>query len=153
MSQIMQCPHCNGQMTITPDLHGLEVTCPHCRRRMSIPGVPQAPAEPQYSSYGDRQYQQPGYGPAQRGYGQAPVHVPDYLVPSILLTIFCSQICGLIAIIYSVMSNSKKASGDYRGALNDANTAKTCLIVGVVINVILIPIFLFFFLGAGFLVH
>lgn len=149
MSNIMQCPHCRGQITVTPELHGMEVTCPHCHRAMSIPGVPQA-SDPQQTSYGGQQYQQPGYGSPPRGYGQTPMQVPDYLVPSILIMIFCSQIFGLIAIIYSVTANSKNASGDYRGALDDAKTAKTLCTVGVVINIILIPLVVLVFLASHF---
>ena len=58
--------------------------------------------------------------------------VPDYLVLSILATIFCCQILGIIAIVFSAMASSEKSVGNYAKALNHAKNAKTCLIVSVV---------------------
>ncbi len=53
MSQLMVCPYCNGEMTITPDLHGRDVLCPHCQQNIQIPGQ-QAPSPNEYY------YQPPG---------------------------------------------------------------------------------------------
>lgn len=65
-------------------------------------------------------------------YGTPPQNVPDYLVPSILVTLFCCQILGIIAIVFSAMASSEKGTGNYAQALNYANNAKICLIIGVI---------------------
>ena len=80
--------------------------------------------------------QQP-YAQQQQPYGaQSAQAVPDYMVWSIVVTVlslFCcwflpvSVAFGIVAIVKSVSANSKKAMGDYFGALQDANAAKTWL--------------------------
>jgi hypothetical protein len=69
-------------------------------------------------------------------------HVPNYLVQSILVTLFCCLIGGIIAIVYAAQVNGKLAAGDYRGAKAASNSAKMwCWIsfgVGLVLNVIFV---------------
>jgi len=59
-----------------------------------------------------------------------PVHVPDYLVVSILMTLFCCQPLGIAAIVFSALANGEKNVGNFQNALNHAKNAKTCLLVG-----------------------
>lgn len=67
----------------------------------------------------------------EQPYGQQPYqpqpvqNVSDYLVWSILVTIFCCLIPGIVAIVKSAQANGKKNAGDYYGAMQDANAAKT----------------------------
>jgi hypothetical protein len=49
---------------------------------------------------------------------------PNYLVFSILATIFCCQLLGIVSIVYAAQVNSKWAAGDYQGALNYSKNAK-----------------------------
>lgn len=51
--------------------------------------------------------------------------VPNYLVQSILVTLFCCLPFGVVAIIYAAQVNSKLQVGDYEGAVKASNTAKT----------------------------
>jgi len=74
-------------------------------------------APPQYQA--PPPFQDPRYQ-----YG-APPNIPNYLVQSILVTIFCCLIGGIIAIIYSAQVNTKIAQGDYEGAQSSARTALT----------------------------
>lgn len=50
--------------------------------------------------------------------------VPNYLVGSILVTLFCCMPFGVIGIVYAATANSKLAAGDVRGALAAADSAK-----------------------------
>jgi hypothetical protein len=120
MSQVMQCPLCNGEMTITPELEGRDVRCPHCQQEIHIPGgaaaapsappgTPGAPGAPGYPGYTQQSYRE----------------VPNYLVQAILVTLCCCWPFGIPAIVYAAIANSKKGSGDYAAALKAANTAKT----------------------------
>ncbi len=62
---------------------------------------------------------------------QTPVHVPDYLVASILVTMFCCQPLGIAAIVYSALASGEKSTGNYAKAMSYAKNAKTCMIIGV----------------------
>ena len=52
-----------------------------------------------------------------------------WLVESILVTIFCCQILGIISIIYSAGVESKFYRGDIAGAESSSKTAKTLVII------------------------
>jgi ABC-type Fe3+ transport system permease subunit len=56
---------------------------------------------------------------------QAPMQTPppNYLVFSILVTIFCCLI-GVVSIIYAAQVNSKWSAGDYAGAVESSKNAK-----------------------------
>jgi hypothetical protein len=73
--------------------------------------------------------------------GRGPVRdVPNYLVQSILVTLFCCLIGGIVSIIYAAQVNGKLAAGDVRGAIEASNNAKTwCWVsfgIGLVGNLI-----------------
>lgn len=69
--------------------------------------------------------------------------VPNYLVQSILVALFCCQPLGIVAIVFAAISMSKRDSGDYAGAIDAAAKARLfCLIsLGIAITLIV--------LGAG----
>jgi len=70
----------------------------------------------------------------------------NYLVLSILATIFCCWPLGIPAIIQASKVNTKYAEGDYEGAINASSLAKKWLIWNVVIYFILM-FFLYSFIG------
>ena len=85
-------------------------------------------------------YQQPGY-PQQQPGGAPP---SNNLVWAILTTIFCCLPFGVVSIVFAAQVNSKWQSGDYAGAQDSANKAKTWAmvsagigIVAIIINIIL----------------
>ena len=51
--------------------------------------------------------------------------VPDNLIWSILVTVFCCLIPGIVAIVKAAEANSKRAVGDYYGAMAAYNASKT----------------------------
>ena len=55
---------------------------------------------------------------------------PTYLVQSILVTIFCCQVFGIVAIVFAAMASGKNSSGDYAEAADLAAKAKTWCWVG-----------------------
>ncbi len=66
--------------------------------------------------------------------GSAPIGVPatpaqpcppNYLVWSILSTLFCCLIPGVVSIVYAAGVNSKYLTGDYTGAADSSKKAKT----------------------------
>lgn len=62
--------------------------------------------------------------------------IPNYLVPAILVTIFCCQIFGIVAIIYAASVNSKIAAGDIPGAHEASRNAKLWVLLAVGIGVV-----------------
>lgn len=120
--------------------------CPNCGAATGVRRQEPAPPPP-YGAPGQQPgYQQPGYqGPGYQqpgawGAASGAVEVPNYLVQSILVTVLCCLPTGIAAIVYAAQANSKKTAGDYAGAIEAANKAKTwCWIslgVGAVVTVI-----------------
>jgi uncharacterized membrane protein YvbJ len=50
--------------------------------------------------------------------------VPNYLVPTILVTIFCCLPFGIVAIVFAAQVNGKVERGDHEGALQASKRAK-----------------------------
>jgi hypothetical protein len=57
--------------------------------------------------------------------GQPRPHVPNYLAPAILCTIFCCLPFGIPAIVFAAQVNSKLQSGNVQGAVESSRKAKT----------------------------
>lgn len=106
-----------------PELYAGQATAP----------APQyAPPQQQYSPAGQYPqqpgvaptYSQPvGYYPAQQPYQGEPI--ANYLVQSILVTLFCCLPFGIVSIVYAAQVNTKLAAGDYAGAMDSSQKAKT----------------------------
>lgn len=87
---------------------------------------PQEPYQPYY---------QPNYAQSQR-----PPKPDNYLVWAILTTLFCCLPLGIISIVYAAKVDSQYNAGDYAGAQDSSNKAKTLAIwaaISVVITIIL----------------
>jgi len=80
-----------------------------------------------------------------------PGSVPNYLVQSILVTLFCCLPAGVAAIVFASQVDGKLARGDYQGALESSRKAKQwCWISAVGAIVALVLYFaLFAALGLG----
>jgi Interferon-induced transmembrane protein len=76
---------------------------------------------------------------------QLPLHnggpSPTYLVPSILVTLFCCQIFGIIAIVFSAIAMGKNSAGDFTGARDAAGKAKLWCWLGFGIGFVIIIIY------------
>lgn len=72
---------------------------------------------------------------------------PTYLVPSILATILCCVIPGIVAIVFSSMVSTKYYTGDYEGAARASRRAEIWIIAsivfGLVVNTLMLPLMLF----------
>ena len=72
--------------------------------------------------------------PTSRGL-TAPAHVPSYLIPAILTTLFCCTPLGVPAIFYAVRVNSRLNAGDVEGARAASEKARVwcwiCVVAGV----------------------
>lgn len=85
---------------------------------------------PPPGGYHQQGYQNPGY--QQHGY-QQPVGVrPNNNMTWAIISIFLCTIGGIVATIYASKVNDLWARGDYQGAQESANTAKTWCIISTV---------------------
>lgn len=66
--------------------------------------------------------EQPITYPSQGG-GNIPVRPKNWLVESILATIFCCLPLGIVGIVFASQVNTKFDSGDYQGALKASSDA------------------------------
>lgn len=56
-------------------------------------------------------------------------HIPNYLAPSILVTLCCCLPLGIPAIIYSAQVNPRAQAGDINGAMDSSNKAKMWVVI------------------------
>lgn len=94
--------------------------CTHC-------GAPLAASQPQYQfNFGAPQ-------PAQQPMGPKP---KNYLVWSILVTIFCCLPLGIWSIVCSSRVNKEWDRGNYVGANEESKKAKTWIIISAILGLI-----------------
>ena len=74
---------------------------------------------------------------------------PNYLVWSILTTLFCCLPAGIVSIIFAAQVNSKFAAGDYAAAESASNNAKRWAIISAVVGLIAVPIVVGLQIAAG----
>lgn len=67
--------------------------------------------------------------------GAPPVRPKNYLVESILVTIFCCLPFGIPGIVFASQVNSKYDAGDYAGAEKASKQAKTWTLVSFIIGI------------------
>ena len=73
----------------------------------------------------------------------------NYLVESILVTIFCCQPFGIAGIVFASQVNSKYASGDYEGAKKASEDAKKWMKWGLIAGIIVVVLYLVFLFALG----
>ncbi len=61
----------------------------------------------------------------------------NYLVESILVTIFCCMPFGIAGIVFASQVNSKFSIGDYEGALRASKDAKKWMNWGIISGVVI----------------
>jgi predicted secreted protein len=113
----------------------------------------QPPPPPSYGSQPPPPYSQPPQGgyPQGGGYGQmpgasAPASPPpaNYLVWSILTTLFCCLPLGIASIVFAAQVNGKWAAGDVVGAQDSSHKAKQFAMWAAIAGVVVIVLYLIF---------
>lgn len=92
---------------------------------------------------------------SQPGTPMAPPRPKNWLVESILVTIFCCLPFGIVGIVYASSVNSRYDSGDYTGALTQSQQAGKWTKIGFWIGlaVAIIYCILVFAVGISFIPH
>lgn len=73
------------------------------------------------------------------------VRPKNYLVESILVTIFCCLPLGIVGIIFATQVNSKYDAGDYAGAEKASKQAKQFMTWGLISGVVILVAYLAIF--------
>ena len=71
---------------------------------------------------------------------QAPPKPPDYIIFSIVVLLCCNLLFGIIALIFSLQSDSSYKAGRFEDARKHGHTAKIINIAGVIITAIIVVI-------------
>ena len=120
----MNCPNCSTSNLDTASI------CANCGRPLAA-----TPAHTPAQSYVPPPPPPPAY--PQGSYSGAPAAaVPNYLVPSILVTLCCCLPFGIVAIVYAAQVNSKLAAGDVTGATVASRNARMWCIIAAITGVI-----------------
>jgi predicted secreted protein len=73
----------------------------------------------------------------------------NYLIESILVTIFCCMPFGIVGIVNAAQVNTKFDLGDYEGALNASKEAQKWMTWGIVSSLIIGLFYLVFVFALG----
>lgn len=110
-----------------------------------------APQPPVFAN--NPQYGQNITGGPQPQYGNRPVNgdpmPPTYLVWSVIMTILCCFIPGIVAIIFSSQVSSKYFAGDIEGAYRASRNAEIWIIVSFVLGVLSATLYMPIMLVSG----
>jgi len=87
----------------------------------------------QYGPPPGNPYQTPS---PQGGMGGGPANIKTYMVESILVTLFCNLLFGIIAIVNASKVSSLLAQGNVAGAMEASKKAKFWCIVALVIGIV-----------------
>ncbi len=71
-----------------------------------------------------------------------PVNIPNYLVQSILVTLFCCLPFGIVAIVFAAQVNSKAQAGDIQGAMQASKQAKTWCWASVGVSLVVFVLYM-----------
>lgn len=90
--------------------------------------------------------QTPGSAPRSSHHNHNEPMPSTWLIWSVLVTVFCCFIPGIVAIIFSSQVSSKYYAGDYEGAKRASRTAEIWIIVSFVLGVLSATLYLPFML-------
>ncbi|MDO4574495.1 MAG: CD225/dispanin family protein [Planctomycetia bacterium] len=65
-----------------------------------------------------------------------PAPIPNYMVWAILETVCCCLPLGVAGLVYALKANSAAQLGRYEEGMRAAKTAKTCLVVGLLLGIL-----------------
>ena len=73
----------------------------------------------------------------------------NYLIESILVTIFCCLPLGVVGIVFAAQVNSKFAAGDVDGANQASADAKKWMKYGLIAGAVIVVLNMIFIFGMG----
>lgn len=77
-------------------------------------------------------------------------HQPkNYLIESILVTIFCCLPFGIVGIVFAAQVNAKFDAGDYEGAIQTSKEAKKWMNLGLISGLVIGLFYLIFIFALG----
>ena len=151
MAEPINCPNCQRKLNVPEQFFGQQVQCPECGHQFVAAGT-SASAEPLPPTPASDDYDRPRRRPRDeydddddddfrvRRRRIPEGEVPNYLVQSIVITLFCCWPVGIAAIMNAAKVNTLLASGDYEGAVQASEAAKKWCWVSFTLGLIATPI-------------
>ena len=129
-----------GSLNLSPDTYVWREGMPDWVQAKTLPELAYLFQPHTPPGYGTG-YQQPGYGPqyAPGSYQQPQPTLPcppTYMVWSIIITVCCCLVGGIVAIVYSAQVEPAWRSGDYALAVKKSNQAKMWIIISAIIGLV-----------------
>lgn len=81
-------------------------------------------------------------GTVPQPFGHPEPMPPTYLLWSVLTTVLCCSIPGIIGIVYSAMVSGRYYAKDYEGARRASRNAQICIIASVVLGLITATVYI-----------
>jgi len=131
-----------------PELGGLFET-PQAQMQTQNPPLHQTPPPPAQTGNYQAPRNQGGY--QQQHNAPSGIKPKTWLVESILVTLFCCLVGGIVGIVYASQVDSKWAMGDTAGAQKSSDNAKLWVMIsfGVGIAVIILYFLMVLSMGVG----
>ncbi|MGE5291383.1 MAG: CD225/dispanin family protein [Micromonosporaceae bacterium] len=101
---------------------------------------PPGSAQPPYGAYQQPPPAPPPQYPQPPWQGATAPAIQTYMLPAILVTLFCFLPTGIAAIIFASQVSSKRNAGDYNGAVHASKQARLWTIVSLVAGIVVIGI-------------
>jgi hypothetical protein len=81
---------------------------------------------------------------------QPPAQKPqNYLVWAIVTTLLCCLPLGVVSIIFAAQVDSKWNAGDYQGAMDASNNARTWAMASAIVGVLVIVLYIILVIAVG----
>jgi Interferon-induced transmembrane protein/zinc-ribbon domain len=133
----VKCPFCTTVLDVSAHGPGAKITCGSCGKWIQVPGDPRL----------EQPLPEHLVGPAV----ELGKKLSDYLIISIVLTIFCCSPVGLVAIIFAAHGKTKLSKGFFQQALDAAEKSKIFCWVSFGLGLISTPLYILFTFGVNFL--
>lgn len=154
MAEIIKCPNCSRQLQVPEGFLGQPVQCPDCNHTFTAmatavtseppsraPASKRDTADDELPRSRRRRYDDEDDGDGDidfdvRRRRRISGEVPNYMVQSVLVTLFCCMPLGIAAIISASKVNDLLTRGDYDGAVQASENAKKMCWLSFVLGLI-----------------
>jgi hypothetical protein len=82
--------------------------------------------------------------------GQPPAQKPqNYLVWAIVTTLLCCLPLGIVSIVFAAQVDSKWNAGDYAGAMDASNKARTWAMASAIVGIVIAVLYVIVIVAIG----
>ena len=159
VTQPVPCPTCGRSLPLPDDAGGRIVRCPDCQGRarvldaggvLNLEPMDEQEQAPAPRAPGARRPARSGEARRRRTVKRSKGSTRNYLMLSIVATLFCCQPAGIVALIFAVLAGTARRDGDWERAAQHNKQASLWLKISVGAWFVVVLIYAVIFLvGAG----